>query len=148
MAQGFAKELVNVLEGNFQGKSEGSVQNAGQRTFRATLDLSNAAVKRVVADTNVLARIPPGCVIQKIEVVSSVSLTTSQLSFGIAGAATKYGAAKAYGTTVDALVTWQVATAMDNDPLTTPEDILMTIGTADLPASGIVVVIISVSARG
>lgn len=143
MATGYAAEVRTVIDGTDPlAKVNGAVGGGAQRVFRGTLDLSLSTVKKVVNDINYIARIPVGHVVTAIEVVSSVSLTTSQLAFGVAGSTAKYGAAKAYGTTVDALVTWAKATAIDDDPSVAPQDIFATVTVADLPASGIVTVLV------
>lgn len=145
MANGASKQMTAILAGS---KVSGIAYQANQMSFRAELDLSSADVKKVVADTNTLVRLPAGVIIDHIRVVSSVSLTTSQLSFGITGSTAKYGAAKAYGTTPKAAVDWFEPTVMDDAPSTAVEDIIMTVGTADLPGAGIVIIDVFVTARG
>lgn len=145
MANGTSKQMTAILAGN---KVSGIAYQANPLSYRAELDLSSADVKKVVADTNTLVRLPPGVIVDHIRVVSSVSLTTSQLSFGITGSAAKYGAAKAYGTTPKAAVDWYEPTVMDDAPSTAVEDIIMTVGTADLPGAGIVIIDVFVTARG
>lgn len=144
MAQG----LSNIMKKLTTGKQvEGTVHNAKARQFRAVLDLANADVKGASGDTNLITRLPVGVVVDHIRVVSSVSLTTSTLAFGTAASASKYGAAAAYGTTPNAAQDYFAATVMDDEPLTATEDVVMTIGTANLPSSGIVIVDVFVTAR-
>src|SRR3546814_15034522 len=100
--------------------------NADLRVFRQVLDLSDAAVAKVDGDFNALFVKPRGTIVAKTEVISSVSLTTSQLSFGTEAVPAKYGALKAYGTTVNAIVPWAVATTFDDDLATVAETIGMT----------------------
>ncbi len=149
MAQGYSQEYkASVVDG---GKVEGSVCNAELRRYRCVLALDDTTnFKGASGDTDIIARLPPGAAIMDISVVSSVSLTTSQLAFGITGATTKFGAAKAYGTTANAKIVWNAATTMDDAAGTGPVDVLMTVSTADLPttASARVVIDIIYSARG
>ncbi len=146
MAQGYSIQAKKMIVDG--AKVNGIIYQVNTLQFRAVLDLSSADVAKVVADTNILARLPAGLVVDHIRVVSSVSLTTSQLSFGVAGAAAKYGAAKAYGTVAKAAVDWYEPTVMDDEASADKQDILMTVGTADLPGAGIVIVDIFVTARG
>ena len=118
-------------------KVHGAIDGGKKRGFLASFDLSKANVDKVAGTTNVCFKKPKGHVVRRFSVVSSVSLTTSQLAFGISGTPAKYGAAKAYGTTANAEVVWHVATAED-DLDADAETIIMTASVADLPASGIV----------
>lgn len=146
MAQGHSAQMKQIIVDGV--KTSGIVYQVNPIQYRAVLDLSLTAVAKVSGDNNIVARLPPSVVIDHVRVVSSVSLTTSQLSFGIAGSTAKYGALKAYGTVAKTPVDWFEPTVMDDAPATAVEDILMTIGTADLPAAGIVIVDIFVTARG
>lgn len=149
MATGYAAEMVGILDGTDPGKkTNGAAYNAPLRRERATLDLSSADVKKAQADINYLFRVPRGAVVDHIRVVSSVSLTTSQLAFGVTGATAKYGAAKVYGTTAKAPIDWYEPTLMDDAPLAASEDVFVTISAADLPGAGIVIVDVFYSARG
>lgn len=145
MAQG-TSNIMKALDGN--GQVNGSVHNAKSRQFRAILDLSSADVKGAIGDTNKITRLPVGVVVDHIRVVSSVSLTTSTLAFGTASAANKFGAAAVYGTTAKEAKNWFEPTVMDDPVLTKGEDVIMTIGAANLPATGLIVVDVFVTARG
>lgn len=149
MATGYGTNAKGVLDGTDPLKKvSGAKWGANPRVFREVLDLSSADVAKVVADINVLFKKPRGTIISAISVCSSVSLTTSQLAFGITGATTKYGAAKAYGTTAKAVITWNEPTALDDDESTDEETVFMTISVADLPGTGIVVIDMEVLAKG
>ena len=115
----------------------GAVEGGKKRGFLESFDLSKANVDKVAGTFNVCFKKPKGHVVRKISAVSSVSLTTTQLAFGVSGATGKYGAAKAYGTAANAEVVWHVATAED-DLDTDAETIIMTASVADLPGAGIV----------
>jgi hypothetical protein len=149
MATGYGTNAKGILDNADPGKKvSGAKWGANKQVFREVLDLSNANVARADGDVNLLFRKPAGTIVDKITVVSSVSLTTSQLAFGIAGAATKYGAAKAYGTTAKAVQVWAEPTAMDDDESTAEEVVMVTVSTAGLPSSGIVVIDMEVLAKG
>lgn len=148
MAQGYSDEYKRAVVD--KGTNNGSTVNAGLRVMRATLPLDGTAIKGADGDTNLIARLPPGVSVQKIEVVSSVSLTTTTLAFGVTGNAGKYGAAKAYGTTPNTIVPYVSAAAKKDAISNTPIDVLMTVATAALPttAGAVLVVDIIYSARG
>lgn len=149
MGQGYGSIAAGLLAGTDSlDKAPGYFWNANRRVFRQVFDLSLATVAKVSGDNNLCFKKPRGCVVDKIKVTSSVSLTTSQLSFGIAGATAKYGALKAYGTTPKAEVVWAEPTAMDDVPVDTEETITMTHGTADLPGAGIIIVDMEVLTEG
>lgn len=144
---GYGNFRTGVIDGTkpTPGKVHGSVNGGKQRIFKEAFDLSKANVDKVADTTNICFKKPKGHIVDLIRVVSSVSLTTSQLAFGISGTPAKYGAAKAYGTTANAPIDWHVATAED-DISDDEETIIMTASVADLPASGIVVVTMKTSA--
>lgn len=149
MAQGNGSIGAEVLtDARSLAKAPGWFWNAEYRVYRQALDLSLASVAKSIADTNLLFRKPRGTVIDKIVTTSSVSLTTSQLAFGVPGTPAKYGAAKAYGTTPKAQVPWAEPTAMDDDPTTAEELVMMTISEANLPSSGIVIIDMFVLSSG
>lgn len=141
MAQGFGKYRTGALDGSLPSPKliPGNVNDAPMRIFTEVFDLSLAAVKKTSGDNNVLFKVPKGFVPASLRVSSSVSLTTSQLSFGISGTTNKYGAAAAYGTTAD-VVKEYLPTSKRGIEVTADETWLMTIGTADLPGTGTVVV--------
>ncbi len=149
MAQGYSREYkASVVDG---GKVEGSKVNAELRTISVTLPLDDTTnFKGASGDTDLIARLPPGAAVRRIDVVASVSLTTSQLAFGYSGAATAYGAAKAYGTTANALISWVSSTARAAAANAAATDVLMTVSSADLPttAGATVTIDIIYSARG
>ena len=145
MAQGKSNIMAAITAG---AAISGAIHQVNSMQFRAVLDLASADVAKASGDTNLITRLPAGVVVDHIRVVSSVSTTTATLAFGVAGAATKYGAATAYGTTAKAAKDWFEPTAMLLPVSNEPQDILMTIGAADLPSSGTVVIDVFVTARG
>lgn len=144
---GYGTFRTGVIDGTkpTPAKVHGAVNGGKARIFKESFDLSKANVDKVAGTTNVCFKKPKGHIVDNIRVVSSVSLTTSQLAFGIAGTAAKYGAAKAYGTTANAPVEWHVATAED-DISDNEETIIMTASVADLPGAGILNVTMTTSA--
>ncbi len=149
MAQGNGSIGAGMLAGtDALDKPSGFFWNARDGIFRQVLDLSSAAVAKNSGDTNIVFKRPRGTLAPKFRVYSSVSLTTSTLAFGVAGTPGKYGAAKAYGTTPDVEVPWCVTTTLDDDPSSVEETIIMTIGTANLPGAGIIVIDMECLAAG
>lgn len=125
----------------------GAVQGGKVRIFAESFDLSKASVDKNTGTTNFCFRKPKGHAVSRIVVESNVSLTTTQLAFGIAGTPAKYGAAKVYGTTPDVEITWIVAgNALAISE--TEEDIIMTISAANLPGAGIVNVKMQTFSKG
>ena len=145
--KGFGKFLVGVLSGGMLAKAPGERVNAHLRRHQEVFDLADAAVGKAIADTNVVAVLGPGEVIDHIRVVADVSLTTAQLQFGTATDPVKYGAAKAYGTTAGVPIDWYAPAAMVADALNAKEEVVMTISAAALPNTGKVITDVFTSAR-
>jgi hypothetical protein len=123
-------------------------QNGGRKeTFIERFDLADAAVQRLINDDNLVCDLPEGVAILSIKVSSTVSLTTSQLRFGTKSSPALYGAAKAYGTTAEAVIEY-LNTAQRGVPLAARVRLFMGILSANLPSSGIIVVEVETSARG
>ena len=149
MAQGFAAELVGVLDGTLTtpGKSDGRVQGGNMRAFCATLDMALAAVAKASGDTNVLARIPAGYKPLYLVLTASATMgAAATLALGNATTAGKYRAAAVF-TAVDTPTITMLSSAADDAPLTASEDVLLTIGTAALPGAGVLNVVIVCAGR-
>lgn len=131
------------------GKIPGAFNGGNVCKFVERFDLSQANVLKAIAADNLVAEIPHDHALLSIKVSSTVSLATSTLSFGTAASPTLYGAAKAYGTTPDAVVEY-LPTLRRGVLLTTePETrILMTNGALLLPSTGIIVVEIETVTTG
>lgn len=124
-------------------------QNGGRKkSYIEIFDLADADFEGNIGDDNLVAKIPEGEVITGITVQSSVSLTTSTLSFGTAADPDLYAAARAYGTTANAELKYPVLAAVKGVPLTGLTAVYMAIAAANLPGAGTVVVEIETSARG
>lgn len=139
MAQGYAAELVGVLDSTLTvpAKTDGRTVNAKLRVFSATLDLALAAVKHANGDTNVLFRIPAGYKpLWGVLLGSATMGAAATIAVGIAGTAAKYRAAAIF-TAVDTPTMFMKSSAADDDPLAADEDVIMTWGTADGPAAGV-----------
>lgn len=149
MAFGYGNFRTGAIDGSLPvaAKIPGAVAGGNVCCFTEVFDLSKSNVLKTAGTANVVAGKPSGHILLGIEIVSSVSLTTSQLAFGTAATPAKYGAAAAYGTTPNVRKTWDVATA-ENAISDSAEQIIMTSSTADLPAAGIVVVRMYTAARG
>jgi hypothetical protein len=103
--------------------------------FRATVALASQAI----GDTVVLADIPTGYVFAGGELTSSVSLSTSTVAVGAAGATGKYRAAAAF-TAVDTPTPFGVTAQMAGAASSAPERVILTVAALALPAAGTLVV--------
>lgn len=128
-------------------KIPGQVEGGPRRSFTEIFDLSKTNVSKTAGQSNLVARVPAGHAMQSILVRSTVSLTTSTLAFGTASDPDAFGVAAAYGTTAEVEKEY-LLTAKKGVILDEHTDIFMTSGTANLPATGIVVADIITSARG
>lgn len=116
------------------------------RVFTEVVTLAS----QVFTNSIMIARIPYGSELYAINVSVSATLATSTLSFGDANSATRYGAATTYttaNTKTDALNVAgrgiPITTCYDNTGVasTAYTDLLATIGVANLPASGTLVIV-------
>lgn len=141
MAKGYSRELVGVRDGSRvpPDKADGRVYHARSRTIRATFDLALASVAKANGDNNVLGVIPKGHRFAGARVTSSVTLGASTVAIGTAASPELYKAAGTF-TTPDTPTTFAKASALAADPLSTDTEIVMTIGAANLPGAGTVVV--------
>lgn len=147
MATGFGT-LRTAAGVGASGLIHAALNGGVKKSYTERFDLASADFEGANGDMNLVAKIPEGEVITGITVQSSVSLTTSTLSFGTAVDPDLYAAAKAYGTTVNAEVKYPVLAAVKGVPLDGLTAIYMAIAAANLPAAGIVVVEIETSTRG
>jgi hypothetical protein len=149
MAQGFAAELVGVLDGtlNPSAKADCRKQGGTVRVYKATLDLASATVAKANGDTNVLCRIPRGEGFLFGILNPAVGLGgVATVAIGNATTPAKYRAA-AIQNTAEAKELFGLSTAMDDDPLAAYEDVIMTNGAAALPGAGIIEVLIFTCGR-
>lgn len=134
MAQTYAIEVAGI-DSTPSTKSDGAVNTARLRRFRATVTLASQAS----ADTIVLADVPAGYAFAYGVLASSASLATATLAVGTATTAGKYRAAAVF-TATDTPTPFGIATAVAGSRLTATERVIATVGTAALPASGTLVV--------
>ncbi|WP_414902465.1 hypothetical protein ACMT1E_04345 [Sphingomonas flavalba] len=147
MAKGYSKETVGVLDGSVPEKiADGRVLGGRVRAFTATFDLSETTVKRANGDSNVCFRIPAGHKVLYGLLLASVTMGASAtIAIGNATTPAKYRAAATHTATTPTL--FMLSSALDDDPLAAAEDVIITIGAADLPSSGILQVVMLTSAR-
>lgn len=121
------------------GQLDGSLQGGNVRVYREVIQLAS----QPAGDTIVVAYPSKGETFLRGSLTSTVSLGTSTVALGIAGATGKYRAAAAF-TAVDTPTPFGVAANMVSSSvpakLTTDEKVFITIGTAALPASGTLIV--------
>jgi len=113
----------------------GGVVGGRLRRFRSFITLAS----QPTTDDILLARIPAGHTFAFGVLTAGVSLGTATVAVGPAGATGKYRAAAVF-TATNTPTMFGVAAAVDDAPLAAPEDVLLTIAVAALPASGILVV--------
>lgn len=111
------------------------------RRFRATITLAAQAI----ADDVVLFKLPSGSLFAYGVLNSSATLgATATVAVGVAGTPAKYRAAAVH-TTPNLPVLFGLNSAVDDEPLTGDEDVILTVGVAALPASGTLIVDMYVS---
>jgi hypothetical protein len=111
------------------------------RLFRATIALdapdltsTTAGASITASDPVVLARVPAGYRFSHGRTTTSVSLGTSTIAIGIAGATGKYRAAAVF-TATDTPTNFGAAAAIAAGPLAADEEIIMTTAVATLPTT-------------
>lgn len=146
---GYGNYRTGVVDGTdpSPGKIPGAFNNGSKKVFVEKFDLSKANVLKTAGAGNYVAKIPEGHAIMSIKVSSSVSLTTSTLSFGSATVETAVTPAKAYGTTAEAVIEY-VTTAQRAALRSTGIDLYMFGQVATLPGVGIIVVEIETVTTG
>lgn len=139
MAKGYSAELVGVIDGSQvpAKKADGRVYGARARFYQSTFDMAVAAVKKVSGDTNVICQVPANEKVVAIIMLASVTMGASAtIAIGVAGTPAKYRAAATF-TTANAPQLLMLSSAGDDAPLSAEEEIIFTIGTADLPGAGV-----------
>ena len=90
-------------------------------------------------DTIKLGTYPKGCIPCGGEITVDTSTSSSTVAIGISGTTAKYKAAAAV-TTTDVPQRFGKAAALVGAPLAAEEEVLLTLGSAALPSSGLMVV--------
>lgn len=135
MAQTFSNEIAPTQLSPAQLPSATQGYMARVRRYRASITLASQAA----ADTVVLANIPSGYCFAYGVLTASVSLGSSTVAVGNSTAAGKYRVA-AVNTAVDTPAVFGTAAAVSGVPSTSQEQVILTVATAALPASGTLVV--------
>ncbi|MFZ5704917.1 MAG: hypothetical protein ACOY5R_06580 [Pseudomonadota bacterium] len=139
MAKGYSAELVGVIDGTKVPdlKADGRVYGARMRIYQATFDMAASTTKKVVGDTNVIAQIPANEKPVAILMLASVTMGgTATIAIGNASTPGKYRAAAIF-TTANVPTPVMLSSAGDDAPLSAEEEIILTVGAADLPGAGI-----------
>lgn len=119
-------------------QSDGAVVNAHVRSHRATITLASQVF---ATDTIITALVDPGSSFLYGMLTTDTSLATSTIAIGNATAAGKYRAAAVFTTTnTPTLFGAYTAASATYTKLTALETVFITIGTANLPAAGVLVV--------
>lgn len=135
MATTYSNEANGPLNSTPATKAEGSVVGGRLRRYRATITLASQAS----GDDVVLAEIPAGSVFAYGMLNSSVSLGTATVAVGITGDTGKYRAAATF-TATNTPTPFGDVTEVSGSALASGTQVLLTVGTASLPASGTLVV--------
>ena len=117
-------------------KADGGVMGGRVRRFRATITLAAQAS----GDDVVLAKVPAGHSFMFGVISSTVTLATATVAVGITGTTAKFKAAAVFTATDTPTFFGKTAAVATGNKLTAEETVLLTVGTASLPASGTLVV--------
>ena len=112
-------------------KSDGGVVGGRLRRFRATVGMDGQAI----ADTVVLANIPPGHTFAYGVITASATLgATATIAIGVDGTPAKYRAAATF-TSANTPTLFGTAAGVSADALTDGEEVILTVAAAALPDS-------------
>jgi hypothetical protein len=118
-------------------KPRATVYGARLKSLRGSFTLNT----QTTSDTLVVGNLPAGATFAFGLLTSSASLSTATVAIGIAGTTGKYRAAAVFTATDTPTLFGTAATVGAADPaLTAEEQVIVTIATASLPASGTFVV--------
>lgn len=118
-------------------KPRATVYNARLKRLRATFTFAS----QTTSDTLVVGNLPAGATFAFGLINVSASTSTATVAIGIAGTTGKYRAAAAQTTTDTPTLFGPAAIVGAADPaLAAEEQVIVTIGTASLPASGTMVI--------
>ena len=131
MANTYAKEYGYVKAGTIKPANE---LNAKVRRFKATIDLAAQAS----GDTITLFKVPKGYSFLTGILNASTSLSTSTIKIGTADDDDKYRASAVHTATTPTLFGDQAGFVSGGNAA--DEEIILTVGTAALPASGTLIV--------
>ena len=135
MAQTYSTQLAGIDSVPAVKASATDGYHARLKRFRATVNLAAQAS----GDTIVLADVPAGFAFAYGVITASTSLGTSTLAVGPASSANKYRGVTTF-TAVDTPTMFGMTPAVGGAVSTASERVLATIGTAALPASGLLVI--------
>jgi hypothetical protein len=123
-------------------RAPGTTVDAGIRRHRNVFDLS---VDGGTSEALKIGHLREGTVISSIKMHTGANLSAINFSAGNASATAKYAAAQAGPNAVTKELQLTI-TALDDDPLTAPEEVLLT-PSGNLPSAGTLVVDLFVSKR-
>lgn len=136
MATTYATEVSSVLDGTLPAeKSDGAVHGARLMRRRATITLASQADGDVI----VLAEKKPGEHFAYGVITTDTSLGTATVKVGPESSDAAYRAAADF-TATNTPTLFGPAAAISSEPATDGENIVATVGTAALPASGTLVI--------
>lgn len=125
--------------------SPGSSVDAGLRVHREVFNTTTHTLSGTVNGA-IAAKVREGNTVLKVRMKSDANLSAINFTVGTVAAAAKYAAAQAGGA-ADVTKEFEIKlSALDDDPLTAPEDIIIT-PSANWPAGAVVVTMVEVCKR-
>lgn len=149
MAKRVSQELVGVRDGTVPKlRSEGAVIGGDLKRFRAVILLAASGNGQVTqADHVLLFQLPAGYV-PALTIVNGVALgATAQIAIGISPVHANNGQYRAAAIKNTATIELGIpVAAADDPPSANPTDVFLTVGAADLPTAGTLIVEVWASA--
>lgn len=125
--------------------SPGSSVDAAVRSHREVFNTTTHTLSGTVNGA-IAARLREGNSVRAVRMKSDANLSAINFTIGVVGALTKYGAAQ-LGGAAGVMKEFEInITALDDDPLVTPEDIIITPAAA-WPAGAVVITYVDVTKR-
>ncbi|MEO0498982.1 MAG: hypothetical protein AAF205_00295 [Pseudomonadota bacterium] len=139
MAEFFAREARFLDKSQATSAVRASARESNGKVYvvKATIDL--AAQTNASGDTHVLGQLPVDRSFLFGQIVTTVSLGTSTVSIGTRATPALFRAAGTF-TTTNVPTNFGAAAAVGATPVEGGDDLLLTVATAGLPATGTVVV--------
>lgn len=134
MAQTYSTELAPTQQSPAQRPSALAGYDARVHAFRASITLASQAS----GDTIVLANVPAGYIFNGGEIVTDTSLGTATVSIGTSGSAASMKAAAVFTSTDTPTMFGKASAIAETAPAA--RQVILTVGTASLPASGQLVI--------
>lgn len=139
MADFYANEFIGVTDGTKNPPARADARLVGSR-LHGIRAVKPAGQALAAGDRLYIGRKRKGETVECIEVTASASLSTSTLSVGPTGSATKYANAKTMTVADVPTPIGPAAAASDDDPDGAYEDLWLTVGTTTIAGGTILVI--------